>query len=442
MSLQSIVEQHADAYAATHALSAREQRALHCIRHCGTSALGAQLLQCPSGEYQQLQFHACRHRSCPRCAEASRVRWIDAELQRLLPCAHFHVVFTLPHELLALWECNRARLAERLMQAARGTLLELLADPRHLGATPGLLLALHTWGRTLSRHPHVHCLVTAGGMDPEGAWRATRAHWLLPVRVMQHLFRAKLLQPLWALLPHWTLPAGTSVASWRQVLRTLWRAHFNVEVQAPYAHGRGVVLYLARYAKGGPLARKALHLAADGRVQFAYEDHHDGRTRTLSLAPDEFLSRLLWHAPPRGQHTTRHAGLYSTARRAQHARALQQLRPLQPQHREPPPAQPPHTAGPQPTGDKERPAPRCPMCGATLLRTMRLSALELTGWHQDGEIYPSPRQDHIRAPPAPPSRGPTGRSNGQATAATGRAPAPPGIVASARPVAAVACRST
>lgn len=435
MSLQSIVQQHADAFVASRSLSARELRALRCIRDCGTAALGAHLLECPSGEYAALQFHACRHRSCPRCAEAARVRWIDAELARLLPCPHFHVVFTLPHELLPLWELNRARMAQLLLQASRCTLLELLATPRHLGATPGLLMALHTWGRSLSRHPHVHCLVTAGGLDSAGAWRATRPHWLLPVRVMQHLLRAKLLLPLWGLLAHFALPPGTSTASWQRVLRTLWRAHFNVEVRPPYEHGRGVVLYLARYAKGGPLARKALELAADGRVQLRYEDSRDGRLRTLSLSPEEFLRRLLWHAPPRGLHTTRHAGLYSSAQRAQHDRARQQLNCSRPEA--------PTRAWPRPALPHEAPSPRCPMCGATLLRTLRLSPSQSLQMLQVGEVsLQAPQRPAARAPPAPPTRGPTQRSNGQATAATGRAPAPQGIVASARPVAAVACRST
>lgn len=433
MSLQSIVQQHADAFVASRALSARELHALRSIRDCGTAALGAHMLECPSGEYAQLQFHACRHRSCPRCAEAARARWIDAELARLLPCPHFHVVFTLPHALLPLWEFNRARLAALLMQACRCTLLELMATPRHLGATPGLLMALHTWGRSLSRHPHVHCLVSAGGLDPTGAWRASRPHWLLPVRLMQHLFRAKLLHPLWDLLAHFTLPPGTTAASWQRVLRALWRAHFNVEVRPPYEHGRGVVLYLARYVKGGPLSRKRLELTAEGRVQFHYEDARDGLSRTLSLAPEEFLRRLLWHAPPRGLHTTRHAGLYSSAQRAQHALARQQLQ-------QPSPAP---TAWPRPAVAHTADSPRCPMCGTTLLRTLRLSPAQIARMHPLGEISSQPPlQPAARAPPAPPTRGPTQRSSGQPTAATGRAPAPQGIVASARPAAAVACRST
>ncbi len=435
MSLQSIVQQHADAFVASRALSTRELRALRCIRDCGTAALGAHLLECPSGEFEQLQFHACRHRSCPRCAEAARSRWIDAELARLLPCPHFHVVFTLPHELLPLWEFNRAHMAQLLMHACRLSLLQLMATPRLLGATPGLLMALHTWGRSLSRHPHVHCLVTAGGLDPTGAWRACRPHWLLPVRLMQHLFRAKLLLPLWGMLARCRLPAGTSCAHWQRVLRRLWRAHFNVEVRPPYAHGRGVVLYLARYAKGGPLARKRLQQAADGRVLLHYEDSRCGLQRTLALPPEAFLRRLLWHVPPRGLHTTRHAGLYSSSQRAQHALAHQQLQAAS--------TAAASTAWPRPAPQHQAPSPRCPMCGASLLRTLRLTPAQALHRHHRGEYSPSPPPTAAaRAPPPPPSRGPTQRSSRQPTATTGRAPAPQGIVASARPAAAVACRST
>jgi hypothetical protein len=383
-SLQQIFDAHFDAYAASHRLAPREARAARCIRGCFTEAMGAHVLTCPAGHYERVQPHACRHRSCPRCAQAARARWVDAEFDRLLPCAHFHVVFTLPHELLALWEFNRSALAQLLFDCARSSLLALLADERHLGATPGLLMALHTWGRTLSRHPHVHCLVSAGGLDAAGAWRATRAGWLLPLEPLRRLFRGKLLGALWARLRNaqLALPSTTDARAWRNTIRMLWRRHFNVQICPPYDHGRGVVLYLARYAKGGPLpAERRLQLVS-GSVRLDYTDHRDARTKTLVLDPDEFIARVLWHAAPRGSHTTRHAGLYSSSRAAQHRAARIALLDHS-THDRWPRTSPPHASPPA----------LCPVCRSTLQRMQRQrsSGLSKSPMHQYGEFYGAPR---------------------------------------------------
>ena len=417
VSEQSIFEQHFEAFAATRQLHPRQWHAAQCIRYCGTRALGAHVLSCPSGAYEQLQFHACRHRSCPRCADAARSRWIDAELDRLLPCPHFHVVFTLPHALLALWEFNRERFISLLMRCARESLLELMGSPRHLGAIPGLLLSLHTWGRTLSHHPHVHCLVSAGGIDAAGVWRASRPGWLLPVRPLQALFRGKLLAPVLHGIEHdWHLPPWSTPSYWRGLVRHLYRKHWNIEIRPPYEHGRGVVLYLATYAKGGPLPRKRALFLNSGCVQFDYTDHRDGRTKHLSLTTDEFISRVLWHAPPRGLHTTRHAGLYSSARRTQHRQARQHLLPANALNTLPP--------WPRPAPVPPPAAPPCPHCGRSLLRTRRLLGLVLLAHraHHDGEFSPQ----HALLPPItipqPRQRGPTGRSNGHPMAEPAAAP--------------------
>lgn len=417
VSEQSIFEQHFDAFAATRRLPPHQWRAAQSIRWCGTRAMGAHVLACPSGAYEQLQFHACRHRSCPRCADAARSRWIDAELNRLLPCPHFHVVFTLPHALLPLWEFNRERFLSLLMRCARESLLELLASPKHLGVTPGLLLSLHTWGRTLSYHPHVHCLVSAGGIDADGAWRASRPAWLLPVRPLQALFRGKLLAAvLHGVEQLWQLPPWSTASHWRGVVRRLYRKHWNIEIRPPYAHGRGVVLYLARYAKGGPLPRtRALHLE-HGTVSFDYTDHRDHHTKRITLSTDEFISRVLWHAPPRGQHTTRHAGLYTSAWRKQHLLARQHLSRTD--------ALNTLTPWPRPAPTPPHMAPLCPHCGRSLLRSRRLLGLALTSraTHHGGDISPPSPAQAPNTTVHPRQRGPTGRSSGHPMAEPGAAP--------------------
>jgi hypothetical protein len=400
VSEQALFQQHFKDFAASRSLHPRELRAAQCIRDCGTRAMGAHVLSCPTGHVEQLQFHACRHRSCPRCAMQSRSRWIDAELQRLLPCPHFHVIFTPPHELLPLWEFNRHRFLPVFMRCVRESLLQLMASPRILGAIPGLLMSLHTWGRTLSHHPHVHCLVSAGGIDPTAAWRACRPNWLLPVKALQRLFRGKLLAALSPLHGSaWVLPAPATADSWRATLRMLWLKHWNIEICPPYDHGRGVVLYLARYAKGGPLPPHPFLDLHGATVSMPYLDHRDHTKKSITLSTDEFISRVLWHAPPKGQHTTRHAGLYTSAHRKHHQLARQHLAQL------PNARSWPHTP-PAPTPQHKV---LCEHCGLPMLRSRTLRAFR-TGkptTHQAGEIAP---QNHrllsLRSP-----RGPTGRSS-------------------------------
>lgn len=404
--LQQVFEAGLDAFARSRELHPREWRAASSIRYCYTAAMGSHTEGCLAGDYSKQLFHACRHRSCPRCADAARAGWIDAQLQRLLPCAHFHVIFTWPHSLLPLWERNRAWCISLLFDCARTALLQLLADPRHLGALPGLMMSLHTWGRTLSHHPHLHCLVTAGGLDESARWRSSKPGWLLPVQPLKLLFRGKLLDALWKALAgsRLQLPPATTPDSWQLQIKRLYRRHWNVQINPPYESGRGVLLYLARYAKGGPLpANRPLHLH-DGAVRFEYRDHRDeGRSKSMTLAVPQFISRVLWHAAPRGVHTTRHAGLYSSSHRRHHALACLALNSPSSWPRPSPPA-----------ASSAAPPKRCPNCQGPLLR-LAWSARRLPPRpHRDGEISLSLP---LRATGPPPDTlhnttcGPTGRSS-------------------------------
>ena len=394
--LQDIFVQHFPAYAASRTLHSRQQRAADSISRCYTPALGAHVLRCPEGHYERLQPHACRHRSCPRCVEPARSRWIDSQMLRLLPCAHFHTVFTVPHELLALWAFNRSQMTQLLFDCARSSLLDLMGDPSRLGVLPGLMMTLHTWGRNLSHHPHLHCLVTAGGLDESAQWKASRAHVPISAMPLKRLFRGRFLGLLGHLLTHRSLalPAQMDCSYWRGVIKDLYRKDFNVQVGDVYEHGHGVALYLARYVKGGPLPNDRPLLLDGSTVRFTYTDHRDHRTKWMSLPAQQFIDRILWHAPPKGQHLTRHAGLYSTPYRSQHALALnllsQQpgpaLRRRQAALKQPPPVPPE--------------APTCPTCGLSLLRTIRPST------HHAGESSLSTARhhppDHANSPRAPP----------------------------------------
>jgi Putative transposase/Transposase zinc-binding domain len=404
-SLQDIFVQHFPAYAATRQLHPRQLRAAQAISQCYTPALGAHELRCPQAHYQRLQSHACRHRSCPRCVEPARSRWIAAQLDRLLPCPHFHCVFTVPHELLALWAYNRAAMTQLLFESARASLLQIMADPRRLGVLPGVLMTLHTWGRTLSHHPHLHCLVTAGGLDADGGWKHCRSHIPVSALPLKRLFRGKFLGLLGAMLSRQrlALPPEQDHHYWRSVIRQLYRKDFNVEVCDVYEHGRGVALYLARYVKGGPLPKERELRSDAARVSFEYTDHRDQRRKTHTLPVQQFIERILWHAPPKGQHLTRYAGLYTTPLRQRYEQAELALREQRPALW-PRPAATPQSPPPLPPEP-----PRCPQCGEFLLRLLRLRT------HHLGEfsLAPAPQQHEARltAARAPPRRCPTLRSS-------------------------------
>lgn len=363
VTLQGIFRSHFSTYAQTRKLPLRALKAASAIMHCRTPMMGGHVQQCPQGHMSRIQYHSCRHRSCVQCSRLPRAQWAEQQSARLLACDHYHVVFTLPHELLSLWEWNRAEMARCLFDCARDTLMTLLKDPRFLGATPGIVMALHTWGRTLNHHPHVHCLVSGGGLAATGKWKAVTNGYLLPVRVVKALFRGKLLAAIEQGLrtQRLTHAPRTCALDWARTFKALHKKRWNVCLRERYPHGQGVMRYLSGYVKGGPIGDARLRAADATSVAFAYQDHHDGKHKTMRLSTDDFLSRLLWHVPPPRQHTVRHAGLYAAAGARKRARARGELGQL---------------PAPAPEGSWQNALTRlghgqqtaCPRCGQRLVR--------------------------------------------------------------------------
>ena len=241
----------------------------------------------------------------------------------MLPTDHFHVIFTLPSELHELWQWNRQLMTEVLFRSVRETLLTLLGDPKWLGAQPGVLATVHTWGRTLALHPHVHCLVSGGGLTVDGQRRAVQTGFLLPVTVVRALFRGKVLGAIEALWTtgHLQVPLSLGDDGVRRVLVAAARQQWNIRIAERYPHGRGVMKYLARYVRGGPI-KDHRFVAFDGsHVIFRYGNHRDldahGKPRQaeLALTRDEFLRRWSEHVPLPGVHMVRAWGLYASTQR-------------------------------------------------------------------------------------------------------------------------------
>ena len=367
--LRGIFQQHFEAYAARRRLPLYVHRAAYWISRCRTAELGGHVRRCPAGHVERAFYNSCHQRGCPQCQAMATEQWLDRQRTRLLGCAHHHLIFTIPHELNVLWCWNRAAMAQFLFDAVRAVLFELLGDARYLGAKPAFLSALHTWGRSLALHPHVHVLAADGGLDENGAWVRPRRSHFLPARVLMLLFRGKLLAALREAIEHarLRLPPELSRARTLSLLNRLGRKKWNVHIRARYAHGEGVAAYLARYLKGGPLKNAQLLAADESSVRFRYRPHrdeHDGGAEPvlMTLSPQAFLDRYLTHiAPPRLQ-CVRGYGLYGQRQRA----ALDAARAALGQA---PAEEPEPLSAPQVLARFGQPpeAARCPRCGSLLV---------------------------------------------------------------------------
>lgn len=361
--LQTILRVAWASFAGSRHLPTRVTHAAAALLRCRTGEAGAQLWRCPDGHVQEIRYAPCGHRACPQCwyahSAASLARW-----QRwLLATDHFHVVFTIPRELHDLWRWNRAELADLLFQCVRETLFTVLADPKYLGARPGVLVALHTWGRTLTLHPHLHCLITAGGLDDTGQWCVVATDYLAPGPLLRKRFRRKLLSAIAALTQQGTLrpPPGWDQARLQRTLDAAARKTWNVRVVGRYAHGRGVAIYLARYLRGGPIKNHRL-LDFDGTaITFRYANHRragaDGQPpeQTMRLGVAEFLRRWSEHVPVEHFHMIRTWGVYAATQREALAHCRRQL-----------------LVPPVPLPERDRSAggafgASCPVCGRALV---------------------------------------------------------------------------
>lgn len=287
-------------------------KAVRAIMACQTPLLGGHANLCGNG-HLTIGYNSCRSRSCPRCASRRVGQWLARQAGTLLGCGHHHVILTVPHEVNPLWMLNRREIGKLVFTASRDSLLALLGDRRYLGAVPGILMALHTWGQQLSEHLHTHCVVTAGGVDAEGRWRFPRRRRLLATGPLRKLFKGKFVAGLRLLSRRGRLrlPSGWTAPEVERVCRALELKRWNVQVRERYVDPTAVLNYLGRYVNGGPFGERRL-LAYDGhKVTFRYRGRRDeNRHQVMSLEAEEFIRRYIQHVPPEGFHMVRGFGLY------------------------------------------------------------------------------------------------------------------------------------
>jgi len=310
-----IVRAHGEAFVRAHVLSPEQHAVLRDIGRCRTPALGGYVDVCAACGHAEVGYHSCRNRHCPKCQSLEQARWVERRMERMLPTHSFHVVFTLPSELRALAMLNREAVFDMLFASAAEALLELGRDPRWLGAQLGVTSVLHTWTRDLRFHPHVHCIVTGGGLSLDGErWVGTRPDFLFPVRVLGALFRGKMLARLDTAYARGELRCGGAAASladravFARLRDKLYRKRWVVYAKPPFGGVDHAVRYLGHYTHRVGISNHRL-LAFDERG-VTFRTRGDGH---VTLAPDEFLRRLVLHVLPPGFVKIRHHGLFAAS---------------------------------------------------------------------------------------------------------------------------------
>jgi hypothetical protein len=350
--------------------SFQQLKAFRAIRNCRTAALGGHLDSCSQCGHRAISYNSCRNRHCPKCQTQTRQRWLAAREREVLPTTYFHIVFSVPHELNMLAFENPRCFYDLLFDAASATLLEVAANRKRLGAEIGLISILHTWGQNLLLHPHIHCVVPAGGIAPDHhRWVFAKNDFFLPIPVLRKVFRGKFLAGLKLLRKRRKLCSNRpahALADPKQFAKLLRRLHLRrwvVYAKAPFGGPMQVLRYLGRYTHRVAISNHRL-LAFDGeRVSFRWKDYaHGGKQQVMTLTAVEFLRRFFLHVLPKGFVRIRHFGFLANRFRTQRLTLCRELLAACP----PPPAAP-----------EESVTWHCPRCGALMQVLQWITAVEL-----------------------------------------------------------------
>ncbi|HSR79401.1 MAG TPA: IS91 family transposase [Hyphomicrobiaceae bacterium] len=361
-------------------VSHAQLKVMSAIETCRTAALGGYVARCENTQcaHTVIAYCSCRNRHCPKCQGSQAITWMEKRKAELLEVPYFHLVFTLPAEIGAIAYQNKAEIYALLFKASSETMLTIAADPKHLGATIGITAVLHTWGSAMTHHPHVHMIVTGGGISHDGSrWIPSRPDYLVPVEVLSALFRGRMLGML--LEAHaanrlqffgdYEHLADTT--AFRSYLGPLWKTDWFVYAKRPFAGPEQVLAYLSRYTHRVAISNGRLISADASAVAFKYKDYRiegPDRYKTMTLEPGEFIRRFLMHVLPKGFHRIRHYGLLAnggTTRAEKLARA-RQLIAAAPQIA--PPTKSPHDDGTcEDTTLSEKLDHPCPHCGSRMV---------------------------------------------------------------------------
>lgn len=352
-----------------------QRKVLHAIERCRTAALGGHRDRCLRCGYRAISYNSCRNRHCPKCQTGARNRWLAERSKELLPVRYVHAVFTLPHQLAPLAYQNKRLVYRLLFRASAAALLEVAADPRHLGAEIGFLSVLHTWGQNLQHHPHIHCVIPSGGLSADHTrWIQPRYSFFLPIKVLSRVFRGKFVAGLQRAFRQGKLgfygdqKALQDPKLFRALVRSLFRQDWIVYAKPPFGGPEYVLHYLARYTHRVAISNHRLVAFQDGQVTVRWKDYaHGNKKRKMTLTADEFLRRFLLHVLPKGFVRIRSFGFLANRRRATLLPICRQLLP----------AQPPSSSG-CPASPQPPPSWSCPLCGGPMVIIERFTAKQIS----------------------------------------------------------------
>jgi len=317
-SVQNIFRENFDEYNKNHRIPIKALKAAGSIIKCRTKELGGHIQECPEGHYKKVWYNSCKHRACRQCAGIQIEDWLQKQREKILNTDHYHAVFTVPHKLNTLWLMNEKIMTNVLFDASKEALIGMLENEKFLGAYPGIIGTLQSWGETLDLHTHTHFVVTGGGLTESGEWKKNKKGFLVPVQELMNVFRGKFIYKLRNLLYKGKLKIqnGVRYKEVHKMLDKLKEKKWNVHISKKYAYGEGVIKYLATYIKGGPISNSRIISASDGEVKFRYEDNKDNKKKKImSLKTDEFIRRFLLHVPEPRLKVVRYFGLYSSSKR-------------------------------------------------------------------------------------------------------------------------------
>lgn len=334
ITLGDILNEHGGSYISRNRISGQEKGLLHLLPACRTAALGSHFEKCDKCSYTGKSYNSCRNRHCPSCQHKDKLEWLGKRMKELLPVGYYHLVFTIPHELNPLCLANKKVMYGLLFKAASQTVLELSGDTKHLGADTGLITVLHTWGQNMMEHPHLHCIMPAGGLGFD------RQHWVhttkkddffIHFKVLSRKFRGKFLDLLKQACQKGELVFKDRLASlggkadFSALTNRLYKMEWVVNIQAPFGKPEKVLEYLSRYVFRIAITDRRIIEVKDGKVRFSWKDYRTGLFREMKLGTDEFIRRFLLHVLPKGFFKVRYYGIFSSRYRKQNIEKAKQL---------------------------------------------------------------------------------------------------------------------
>jgi len=343
-------------------------KAMRAIEQCRTEALGGQVYRCPDCKHVQYSYHSCRNRHCPKCQNENAQRWLEKQADFLLPVPYFMLTFTLPTGFNEVTRSHQSLIYDLLFKTSAVATQQLAQDPRFIGGQIGMVGVLHTWGRNLAYHPHIHYLVPAGGLAPNGeTWLPARQNFLLPVRALSRIFRGKLHQAL------------RSTGCYALIPSKLWKQEWVVHCE-PVGTGLGALKYLAPYIFRVAISNNRILKLENDRVTFRYRDTQTGTERFCTLDAEDFIHRFLQHVLPKSFVKVRYYGLFSPGLRKPLVALRQQLQKTTPAHASLPDNLDGNSQvdGPQSELASSPHILRCPICGHPMLPSSFIPATGLS----------------------------------------------------------------